>query len=78
MAKLFAARDGNPKSETSFGLIHLYWGSEPPTWDERHMLFVSTAKCMRMGEIPIQYEVDLKPGEWKEVVEITFKDRGES
>lgn len=78
MSKLMAARDGNPKSKTPFGITYLFWGSEPPIWDERRRIFVSTAKCMRMGEIPIQYEIDLKPGEWKEVVAIIFKDRGES
>lgn len=75
MAKLMAARDGNPKSETPLGATYLYWGEEPPTWDERRMMFVLTARCMRMGEIPIQYELDLKPGEWKEVDTITFKEK---
>lgn len=75
MNKLMAARDGNPKSKQPFGITYLFWGDEPPSWYKRRMIFVSTAKCMRMGEIPIQYEVDLKPGEWKKVDTITFKEK---
>lgn len=75
MAKLMAARNGNPKSKTPFGMTFLFWGDEPPRWDERHMIFVSTARCMCMGELPMQFPLDLKPGEWKEVDTITFKEK---